>query len=136
VTLPGSSHRVRVGAAQAWLDSLPRQAPPEVSQRLIGVFGTRQVRRMAGGSTGSTNPFAGFSGSTTLECLAEELPQEFRLAILRQTLVRRLCVDCVLGRSAPIVAQFVSEVDALMKEDASLLPPHPSEPVLEVSDSR
>lgn len=116
---------MRIRAIQAWLDSLPRQASPDLSQRLIGIFGTRQFRSIASRSTGSNNPFTGFGGLATLECLAKELPQEFQLAILRQNLVRRMCVDRVLGRSAPIVAEFEAEIDTVMKRDSN---PPPSCP--------
>ena len=84
---------------------------------------------MAAGSTSRTNPFAGFSGLATLKCLAEGLPKEFQLAILRQAYVRRLCLDCLLGGAAPIVEQFVSEIDAVMEQDANPSRPRPPKTV-------
>jgi hypothetical protein len=81
---------------------------------MIRIFGTRQLRRVAGSSKASISPFNGFSGLNTLECLAEELPAELQLAVLRQLLVRRMCIDSLLRGKEPMATRFADEIRAAM----------------------
>lgn len=79
---------------------------------MVGMFGTRELRRGVGAARASANPFAAFSGLSTLECLADELPAEIQLAILRQSLVRRMCIQCLLQGKEPMAARFANEISA------------------------